>query len=238
MQLSYHISMSLASYCEAFWSGQYQTPDFSQECALCGSSDCAIPHGFYTRFASEPLSGFHTRDLPVLRFLCRGRGERYVDHVTFSLLPEDLIPYRPLSLTFLVLAVLMRMQRARLSLSRVADQVEEELVDMEEEVFFVSAEALSSWSQLLRLGFWRYLDSGLRLLQEVADRSSSTSTPRTDAPLSFQDFLEGAMDYRGSGPEARARGPDVLAGDFFRLAAGPQSIAQFLFGTASQHRRL
>jgi hypothetical protein len=81
-------------------------------------------------------------DFPVMRFRCfREGGEGRVPDVTFSLLPLELVPYRRLSVRFMVLAVRMRLKR-KLSLLKADAQIEIELVRMKDEFSFVSVAAL------------------------------------------------------------------------------------------------
>lgn len=235
MQIPYHINTSLANYYHAFRSGKWAIPDFSKECLLCGRADCARYWGFYTRRVVEPTSGFAVADFPVMRFRCfRPDGTLLVLDVTFSLLPLDLVPYRRLSLTFMVLAILVRVKR-KLSWVKTEAKVDEELVDMEEDVSFVSVAALLSWACLLWDGFLRLAankPSGLCLLDGRLDDG-----PGNIGGELFTAFLEGAREYLSKRLEPRIRGPDALAGDFYLQSGGWQVNAAFLFGTASQHRK-
>ena len=107
MQIPYHIKVDLQEYYEKFY--EWPVPDFSDKCPLCGGIKCACYLGCYFRTATCPLTGIFIPDLPVLRFLCSRKGDHIVcDHVTFSLLPLMLVPYRRLSLKFMVLATWIR----------------------------------------------------------------------------------------------------------------------------------
>ena len=230
MQVPYHISVSLANYYHDFWSGKWSLPDFSDECLLCGEADCAKYWGFYTRGVVEPMSGFSAPDFPVMRFRCfRKGGTRGVPDVTFSLLPLDLVPYRRPSLTFMVQAVLVRLKR-KLSWLKTEAKVEEELVDLAEEVSFVSVAALLSWACLVRDGFLSLMASGVPLLEGPPDNGAAKGDGERLAA-----FLEGAVGYDSTRLEPRIRGPDALAGDFYLMSGGWKANAAFLFGTASQH---
>ena len=125
MQEPYHIKVRLQEYYENF--GEWTIPDFSDKCLICGAADCAGYHGHYTRTVICPLTVFSVPDFPVMRFLYQGKGDkRKCDHVTFSLLPIELVPFRQLILKFMVPAVWIKLSR-HLSFTRSPDAIEEEL---------------------------------------------------------------------------------------------------------------
>ena len=132
MQEPYHIKVSLQQYYSLFKSGEWEIPDFSDKCLICGEANCAKYHGNYERRAICPQTGFDVPDLPVGRFLCNAKGMRKnCEHVTFSLLPLVLVPYRQLPLKFMILALWLRLSN-KLSLFDAMDAIEEELVNFEE----------------------------------------------------------------------------------------------------------
>ena len=56
-------------------------------CPVCGNHGCYRQITPYERYAIEIFPVFWKERVPIARFLCRKR------HVTFSLLPDQLIPY-------------------------------------------------------------------------------------------------------------------------------------------------
>ena len=230
MQEPYHINVSLQEYYLAFRSGSWKLPDFSDKCLICGAADCAKYHSYYERSAICPQSGFHVRDLPVGRFLCRDIGIRKkCDHVTFSLLPLVLVPYRQLTLKFMILALWLRLSE-KLSLFTAMDAIENELVDFEEDISgFVSIAAQLEWERLIKAAFSRFVKSkpwhqeGFSIVENVCERG-------------LLSFLKMALEYQSQQSDPPIRGPDGLAWDFYQLNGGAEQLAPFLFGTASQHR--
>ena len=77
-----------------------------------------------------PAQGFSVQDFPVMRFFCNrvGNGLRS-SHRTFSLLPIELVPYRKLSILYIVLSVLIRFKR-NVSLLRALDIIADELCSL------------------------------------------------------------------------------------------------------------
>lgn len=228
MQEPYHIKVSLQEYYENF--EQWVIPDFSDKCILCGGANCAGYHGYYTRAATCPLTGFSVPDLPVLRFLCKDKGDqRKCDHVTFSLLPIMLVPFRQLTLKFMVLAVLIRLGK-HLSLTGALDIIEKELNHLDDIAQFINISTLMSWQGLVQAAFSLFLSSNINLLHK--SQYEEIATNQTGLLL----FLEALKDYKPRNTSASIRGPDAFSWDFYRQSGGAERLAFFLFGRASQHR--
>jgi hypothetical protein len=230
MQEPYHIKVSLQQYYSLFKSGKWKIPDFSDKCLICGDADCAKYHGNYERRAICPQTGFDVADLPVGRFLCNAKGMRKnCDHVTFSLLPLVLVPYRQLTLKFMMLALWLRLQD-KLSLFAAMDAIEEELVNFEADVGdFVSIAAQLQWEKLIRAGFCRFVVSNMSNQEQF-------SIMKKASEKGLFLFLKMALGYQSQRSDAPIRGPDGLAWDFYHSNGGAGKLAPFLFGTASQHR--
>ena len=153
MQEPYHIKVSLQKYYRLTKSGEWTIPDFSEKCLICGAKDCARYHGTYERAATCPITGFEEPDLVVLRFLCNGKGVKSkCDHGTFSLLPLVLVPYRRLTLRFLVLAVSLRLTQ-RLSLFDAMNAIENTLINLSDIGGFLSIASQLEWEKMMKLAF-------------------------------------------------------------------------------------
>ena len=135
MQIPYHTKVSLQEYYENFFA--HSIPDFSDKCPICGGADCATFLGYYIRAAICPITGFSVLDLPVLRYLCHDKGDvRVCDHITFSLLPHELVPFRQLSLNFMVKAVWFKVNK-NLSFTRLIEVIEDELNHLDDVADFI-----------------------------------------------------------------------------------------------------
>jgi len=229
MQEPYHIKVSLQEYYRLTKSGEWKTPDFSDKCLICGAKDCAEYHGKYERGAICPLTGFEAPDLLALRFLCNDKGLRKkCDHRTFSLLPLVLVPYRQLTLRFMILAVWLRFTK-KLSLFNAMDAIENTLVNLEDITNFLSVASQYEWEKMVRFAFDRFVISNMSnhkqfsIIKEVPERG-------------LVAFLKIAVEYKTRQANPPIRGPDGLNWDFYHSNGGCQQLASFLFGTASQHR--
>ena len=228
IQKPYHIKVSLQEYYEKF--GEWTIPDFSDKCLICGAADCAGYHGHYTRTATCPLTGFSVPGFPVMRFLCQGKGDkRECDHVTFSLLPIELVPFRQLTLKFMVLAVWIRLGR-HLSFTGALDAIEEELNSLGDIAEFINISTLMSWERLIRAAFKLFLSTDINIL--CKSQYEKIIADETGLLL----FLELLREYKSGNTNNPIRGPDAFAWDFYQQSGGTDQLALFLFGRASQHR--
>ena len=227
MQEPYHIKVSLQEYYEKF--GEWTIPDFSDKCLICGAADCASYHGHYTRTATCPLTGFSVPDFPVMRFLCQGKGDKKkCDHVTFSLLPIELVPFRQLILKFMVLAVWIRLSR-HLSLTKSLDAIEKELNNLGDIAEFINTSTLMSWERLIHAAFELFLSTGIKVYTPQYEKITADET-------GVLLFLELLREHKSRNVNNPIRGPAAFAWDFYQQSGGAAQLALFLFGRASQHR--
>ena len=227
IQEPYHIKVSLQEYYENF--EEWVTPDFSDECLLCGAADCACYNGHYTRSATCPETGFSVSDFPVLRFLCQGKGDKKkCDHVTFSLLPIELVPFRQLTLKFMVLAVWIRLSR-RTSFTKALDNIEEELNNLADIADFINVSTVMSWERLIKSAFELFLS--LHFNKPCNLHHKEITADEKGLLL----FIETIIAYKSKNTNNPIRGPDGFAWDFYQQSGGAGQLALFLFGRASQH---
>lgn len=227
IQEPYHIKVSLQEYYEKF--NEWVIPDFSDECLLCGAADCACYHGHYTRRATCPETGFSAPDFPVLRFSCQSKGDKKCDHVTFSLLPIELVPFRQLTLKFMILAVWIRLSR-KTSFTRALDNIEEELNNLADVAVFINVSTVMSWERLVRSAFELFL--ALNFSKPCNFQHKEITADEKGLLL----FIETIIEYKSRCTNNPIRGPDIFAWDFYQQSGGAGQLALFLFGRASQHR--
>jgi len=227
LQVPYHIKVSLQDYYENFVN--WTIPDFSDKCLICGGVDCATYHGYYTRTAICPGTGFSVPDLPVIRLLCHRVGHaRTCDHVTFSLLPLELVPFRQLSLKFMVLAIWIRVSR-QLSLTGALDVIENELNHLEDIADFINISTMLSWERMMLAAVTLFVSTDVNLVSE----SQYGQLQDTE---SLTQFLEIIIHHQSKISDHPIRGPDAFAWDFHQQCGGTDQCAPFLFGLASQHK--
>jgi hypothetical protein len=233
MQIPYHTKGSLQEYFEATKSGNRQILDFSDKCLLCGEKDCAKYHGHYTRNANCPIENFYEKSLIIFRFICHNKGNKICNHLTFSLLPIQLIPFRKLSLKFKILAVFIRFSK-QLSLFKAIEAIETELPNLfnafADGASFLNVAAQMQWNKLIMDALKLFIANDV-----IAVTSLQRAIMMKGDKKSLLMFLQIADNYT-SCIIPSIRGPDALAYDFFELNGGCKKNAPFLFGIASQHR--
>ncbi len=232
MQIPYHIKVDLKEYYESYWRGEWEVPDISEKCHICNGSACARYLGIYIRTVICPITGFEVSDFPILRFYCFTKGKNAQSgHVTFSLLPLVLVPYRQLTLKFMILAVYLRLSR-QLSLYSAIDAISFELINLEDIGDYLSISAQLSWEQMVKRGFYLFTTNHVDMPGHYSLRIEEISTNRED----LLRFLDACIKYQESINNEPIRGPDGFTWDFYCLLNQQMILPPFLFGTASQHK--
>jgi len=163
-----------------------------------------------------------------MRFLCHGVGkERRSGDKTFSLLPVELVPFRKLSLLYMVLSVLIRIKR-KLSLLKTLDVIAAELCTGTPDILFVHESALTDHERIMRIAMRRLWKSA-DLFSEAAD------FPGDSGERSLLWFLEYCTNYSSNCAES-IRGPPGLSREYYILNKRHGRYGAFLFGVPSQDR--
>lgn len=227
MQIPYHTKVSLQEYYENFFA--HSIPDFSDKCPICGGADCATFPGYYIRAAICPITGFSVLDLPILRYLCHDKGDvRVCDHITFSLLPHELVPFRQLSLNFMVKAVWFKVNK-NLSFTRLIEVIEDELNQLDDVADFINISTILSWQRMITAAFALFLSADVNMVS----RFQYKQLQNTD---NLQLFLDHLINHQSRISNHPIRGPDAFAWNYYQQSGGIEQNAFFLFGCASQHR--
>jgi hypothetical protein len=227
IQIPYHIKVSLQEYYENF--DTWLIPDFSKQCPICGGVDCATFLGYYLRIAICPLTGFWAPDLPVLRYRCHDKGDaRVCDHVTFSLLPHELVPFRQLSLDFMVRAIWLKVSK-HLSYTKALDVIEAELNSLGDAADFINISTMISWQRLILTAFEFFISTDINII-------SKSLYEQLQNTVGLELFLNLLVGYQSKSSNP-IRGPCAFACDYYQQSGGSKQNAVYLFGRASQHRK-
>jgi len=227
IQISYHIKVSLQEYYEDF--DTWPIPDFSEKCPICGGVDCATFLGYYIRIAICPMTGFWAPDLPVLRYRCYDKGDaRVCDHVTFSLLPHELVPFRQLSLNFMVRAIWFKVSR-HLSYTKALDVIEAELNSLGDIANFINISTMMSWQRMILRALALFISADINMV-------SKSQYEQLKNTASVKLFLALLINHQSQISNHPIRGPDEFTWNYYQQSGGSNKNAAFLFGRASQHR--
>jgi hypothetical protein len=228
IQIPYHIKVSLQEYYTNF--DTWLIPDFSEKCPICGGVDCATFLGYYIRIAICPLTGFWAPDLPVLRYRCHDKGDvRVCDHVTFSLLPHELVPFRQLSLNFMVSAIWLKVSR-HLSYTKALDVIEAELNFLGDIANFINISTMMTWQRMILTAFALFRSADISMVS----KSQYDQLKNTD---SLEQFLALLIKHQSQISHHPIRGPDAFSWDYYQQSGGSKQNAVYLFGRASQHKK-
>jgi len=165
-----------------------------------------------------------------MRFLCRGKGnKRNSRHKTFSLLPSELVPYRALTLKYIIISVLLRFELPQKGLDKVLDEICNQVVNPINQVDllnYFTVRTLSGWIKLIMSAFHQFIEHDTGLFdREIYLKLKENQNNNNGLIL----FLKTALEYQ-SKEEPRIRGPSGLANDYYNLNK------TFLFGRPSQAR--
>jgi hypothetical protein len=239
IQIPYHIKVSLQEYYKNF--DAWVIPDFSDKCPICGGADCATFLGYYVRIATCPLTGFSAPDLPILRYLCNDKGNaRVCDHVTFSLLPHELVPFRQLSFNFMARAVWLKVSR-HLSFTRAMDVIEDELNFLDDVADFINISTMMSWQRMILAAFELFISVDINMVSKFHyEQLQDTADLKLFLDLLINHNLK--VTRKSLSGNYPIRGPDAFAWEYYQHSGGSEQNAVFLrvtfrlFGRASQHR--
>jgi len=227
IQIPYHIKVSLQEYYKNF--DTWPIPDFSDKCPLCDGFDCATFHGYYMRIAICPLTGFWAQDLSVLRYKCHEKGDvKVCDHITFSLLPHMLVPFRQLSLNFMVKAIWFKISK-KLSCTKALDVIEDELNHLGDIANFINISTMISWQQMILTALELFTLADINMV-------SKSQYDQLKNTYSLELFITLLMNHQSQIRNHPIRGPDAFTWDYYQQSGGSKKNAFFLFGRASQHR--
>ena len=92
IQIKYVLTVTISEYYYSVFRGEWEFPSFSSECPICGGSNCCVRIGYYYRYVLSLEEGILIQ-VAIARFLCKRKNKPKIKDLTFSLLPDCLIPY-------------------------------------------------------------------------------------------------------------------------------------------------
>ena len=165
-----------------------------------------------------------------MRYLCHDKGDaRVCDHVTFSLLPHKLVPFRRLPLKFMVEGVWIKISRC-LSFTKAVDAIEEELNHLSDVADCISISAVMSWQRMILSALAQFISSNM-------DMTFNSDYEQIQDVSDLKLFIEILLNHQSQNCNPPIRGPDAFAWDFYQQSGGSDQNAVFLFGQASQHKK-
>lgn len=175
------------------------------------------------------MTGFWAPDLPILRYRCHDKGDaRVCDHVTFSLLPHQLVPFRQLSLNFMVRAIWLKVSR-HLSYTKALDVIERELNSLGDIAIFINISSMMSWQRMILTALALFISADINMV-------SKTQYDQLKNTASLKLFVALLINHQFQISNNPIRGPNEFTWNYYQQSGGSNKNAAFLFGQASQHR--
>jgi len=151
----------------------------------------------------------------------------YATILLFPCCPLELVPFRQLSLKFMIMAIWIKVNR-KLSLTSALDAIEQELNHLGDVADFINISTMASWQQMILTAFTLFLSRDINMV------SGKQMTSLQDGDIGL--FLNILIHHKTRNVQYPIRGPDGFAWDFYQQSGGSDQCAPFLFGLASQHR--
>lgn len=186
-------------------------------CPICHARGCPVRIGYYFRYALELSSQFFEK-IPIVRFKCRRKGNPKIKAVTFSLLPDSLIPYHRYTIDTCIAVIIILLS---LSMEKALQHVYNCIFD---------EELNTSERTILRL-YNLFSQSCIKL-------KNFYSSNRNKAPPDFYNYNKNQiLKYMQTfQSEGIGTGAKTLAVFYYQSEGAYIKNARFLFGTASQFR--
>lgn len=198
---------------------------FSHCCPLCKGKDCAIFIGYYEREVVDE-KGTSYKYFPIARYKCRRKERKGKDtHITFSLLPYQLVPYSKYSIPFIITALEARHEKG-LSIYKLQEYLDTVCSD----IISISAEHLIRFKHLINEALEKIMISSY--YQYFKDNVLYKDTEQGY----LKAFLKFSKTFESFKLKPSIRGPCALGYDFYITFGGYLNNAYFLFGTPSQFR--
>ena len=209
---------------EKVQAGFFIFPDFSDKCPACGGKDCAVRIGHYYRWGIDlDLQNFLLViiHIPVARYLCKEVNKRQNKHKTFSLLPDTLIPYNPISIILMMYI---------LQLLITAENIEHAL----QEIDAISPEDIFISEKMIAHLFTIIEQTRIKLILFFHQANNSDRAPPDFHASTINEVIAYLLNYPVLNNEHPLRGAYQQSVLYYEIQGSYHKNARFLFGTASQ----
>lgn len=207
MQTLYKINCSLKEYDEKVKNKTWEFPSYKDCCAICKRSECACGNGFYDRPVVEKEEVIP--DLCIKRFLCTTTG------TTFSLLPNQLVPYSKYRIS-LMTYILELWNKCKKNI----DAVLEEIVAVTSTTGDICTQIYDELN-IYRIIYFRQIFESAIIKYRIWKK------------LNYEYRLETFIRYCSNKYYCTS---EILNNKYYYANGGYQTNSQFLFGKASQFR--
>lgn len=189
--------------------GIWKFPVFINRCPACHKRGCTMGHGYYRRWGYDENN--HLIMVKIKRYLCRNNALRGLRPATISLLLDSLVPYKKYSLIIMSYCVAQWKDFGR-KINQVLDNLwRGEYTD--DSLQNLEASQVYQFIKLFSLALHKYRIAG------------------GHEECSLEDFI-------GYCRMNNYHGAEILALEYYECNGGWMRNSHFLFGVASQFRKV
>jgi hypothetical protein len=222
-QIPLKIFDSFSDYKEKVQAGNFNFPNFSQECPICHGKNCAVRIGYYNRWTIDidvKTGKIVILQIPIARYLCKGVNKAKRSHRTFSLLPDTLIPYNQISLFLMmyILHLLFTTKSSRITLTEIDEITPEDIL--------ISEKTIGHLFSILE-------QTRIKLILYFQQYNVDRAPPNYHA-CTLMEIIEYLLNYPVPDYEHPLRGAYYQSVLYYESHGSYHKNARFLFGTASQ----
>ena len=209
MQILYTIKVKVSEYCWMVQQGIWKFPILKKRCPACHKSGCTMGHGYYKRWGYDENN--HLIRIKIKRYLCRNNASRGLRPATISLLLDSLAPYKKYSLIIMSYCV-AQWKDIGMKINQALENLwRGEYI--EDSLQNLEASQVYQFIKLFGAAFHKYRIS------------------RKDEECSLEDFI-------GYCRMNNYHGAEVVALEYYEANGGWMRNSHFLFGVASQFRKV
>jgi len=186
---------------------------YGDRCPLCGKRDCLKFIGTYKRrvhHIKDEVDHYYP-EYKIARFLCSEK------HLTMSLLPAGIIPYRLYTISFITTVLLWYLLDKK-HLPKIDTMITGKSTP---DGFMLIPRTIKM--------FIKYLAIAINIYSVIAKDNRFKNVPLKDGVVLF-------IQYMNSYKNNKIRGPTGFSFDFYFKRGNYKKQARFLFGTPSQYR--
>lgn len=223
IQIPIKIFTLLWIYSEKVQAGNYDFPNFSEKCPICGNPDCAVRIGYYYRWVVDiniKKNSLEILCIPIARYKCK--TARKGKYRTFSLLPDNLIPYNRFSIDFLIYI---------LTLFILKQQTTSETLN---HIDSISPDACLVSDKILRHLISILEKTRIKLIHFFQQFPQINKSPPEFISFILEDTIKYLTEYPQEEPKHLYCGAYYLCNHYYKMNGSYQKNARFLIGTASQ----
>lgn len=210
---------------EKVQAGNFCFPTFFERCPICHGKDCAVRIGYYYRWVIElqiNKQAIIFLYIPIARYLCRKKNKQRINHLTFSLLPDSLIPYNCISIDLLIYILQLLIEE-----DHPTSQALKKIDAMSPDACMISEKTIMHLFNLFE-------QTRIKLILFFQIYKNKNRAPPDFSSYTTKEIFNFLMKYTPPDTESLHCTAYFLSQQYYNQCGSYSKNAHFLFGTASQ----